>query len=519
MPQVATKKSPATKSKASAAPRPVLWPRIEFGECWLGGKDGPITAASAKTILGWESEADYIGRVTAGMDEKARAKLNVSFPDVGETLVGTDGRRTRVLLIDEDGQKVVCWNNPRNRPFHESHARALAQDILKRVWAGPTCFEGETINGQAGVIISKYGEVINGNHSLVGEVLADQIWNSVRQGGFWKSYWQTPPVLETLVVYGISEDPRILRTVDDTRPRDYGDVVYTSDIFAKLDAPAKRECSRMTKSAVEFLWLRTGAAKISSYTKHQTNAELDEFLGHHKKLIECVKELYDLNSPENGRPFSYMRLSTTGHLAAILYLMGASKTNVDHYASVDPPPGDKRCDWSNWDRAKAFWAELGKTKRKVDDQSDEVAWKGGKLALVAEALAALHDEGNARNAEKYAVLSLAWARWLAKDELEVKDLKLQWKKNDKGVEQLVNKADFGGIDDPTKGTDSDKVSQEEAEEIKAATPPKSAKGAALVRAPGEIAKAVPVKADAEGKPPAPKLLNQPAHKRADAKTP
>lgn len=506
MPQVAKKSATPAPKRAAKADRPVVWEHIEFGQCWAGGKDGPITAASAKAILGWESEAEYVARVSAGMTEKDRAKLNVSWPDVGDTVVGVDGRKTRVLLLDENGQKIVCWNNPRNRPFTEGHARALCQDILKRVWAGPTNFPGETINGQAGVIVSRQGEVINGNHSLVGLVLAEQLWNGVRQGAFWHGLWPTEPVLETLVVYGISEDPRVIRTVDDTRPRNYGDVVYTSDIFAKLDASAKLECSRAMKSAVKLLWHRTGAGKISSYTRYQTNAELDEFVSRHKRIVDCVKIIHDLNKT---RAYSFMRLASPGDLAALLYLMGASQTNVDDYATVEPPPSDKKVNWANWDRAKAFWEELAKSNRQFDaDDKRVVGWKGGKLSAVPEAIAALHDEGNARSAEKYAILALAWARWVAKEDVEPADLKLRW--NDAG--KLLNPADFAGIDDPSKGFDREADPEDTAAPAPAAKPA-APKGAALVRAPGEIAKAAPVQHDADGKPPAPKLLARPANKK------
>ena len=61
----------------------------------------------------------------------------------------------------------------------------------------------------------------------------------------------TGPVLETIVITGISEDALVTMTVDNCKPRSATDVLYTSALFRNLPVAQRAEYSRMTAAAIK----------------------------------------------------------------------------------------------------------------------------------------------------------------------------------------------------------------------------------------------------------------------------
>ncbi len=400
---------------AISGEKPIIYPKLGIWYCYLGGKEGPINIALAKKILGWESEAEYIQRVTSTMTDKEKAKVNVKFKDY--------------LLVDETGEKVKCWNNDKNRPFAEAHSRKLAQDILNRQWAGPSTMAGETVNGET-IIISMTGRVTSGQHRLVAEVLAHQMWEG-KNKNHWLSLWPTPPVIESLVAVGVSDSPKVIQTLDNTKPRTLSDTFYTSEIFQSLAPSEKRECSRMLEKAVEFLWVRSGAGTgTNSFSKYQTHSESRGFLDRHPKLLDCVTHLFGENKE---RSVSALKLSP-GQCAGVLYVMGSSATDGDVYRNQETP-SEEVIDWECWKDACNFWSLLSNSK---DPQLDHVR----------KALGNLVDEDTAtggRIVEKFCVLAKAWNAYRDGISLSEEELALEYVTRDDG-KHLDEWPDFGGID-------------------------------------------------------------------------
>lgn len=438
-------------SKVTVVQRPTLYKELTVNGKVIKPEDCVISVALAKKLLGWESEKDYTVRMMKekpGTKEEQAQFSNEILEKMGAQIL---------IERDEEGERVVCWHNCRNRPFDLGHSKKLAQDILNRNWAGPLTMPGETVNGET-IIIGRTGQVESGQHRLVALILASQIW--IKQKLKWESKWPTEPVLESLIVQGVSESPNVLRTLDNVKPRTLSDVFYTSDLFLTLTPIERKECSRMLDRAVDFLWTRTGASKKS----YQTHSESLGFVERHPKVLQCLRHLFDENK---DRVISNLRLSA-GQCAGILYLQGSSASDGDEYRAMDVPT-EKKLNWDNWDKALEFWVRVGK---------DATA---SPVGPITESLAMLVDpeEGTqGRTIEKHAILAKAWHLFLVGDPITVERLELETEVKD-GKNKLVEFPDFGGIDlgpphtsesieDPTPTvitTESENIRKKKAEEI------------------------------------------------------
>lgn len=499
------KKAPAkaapaatTEERSSTSDRPIIYKTVESQICQ--GADA-ITAQVAKDILGWETEKEYAERK---VKENPGTKLEAwTYGDA-------------FMLKDEHGNKVNCWNNMDNRPFDEQWSRGLAQTILRRQWAGPTTIPGETVNGST-IVISRTGKVESGQHSLVAVILAHQMWEKNRKA---HDQWAEPgPVIETIVITGISEDSRVLMTVDNCKPRSESDVFYTSELFRNLLPVDRKECSRMLATAVDVLWRRTHTQG------YKTHSEVVGFVDRHKKLLKGVEHLFVENSSksEPSRKIAKLRISA-GMGAALCYLMGASgpKTDGDVYRNR-MPPSEKDIDWERWDKAKEFWALLGSSPQ---------------FKIVRTALARLVDSSNegdniglgGREPEKVAILAKAWDTFLNYDAelgvdmfseddlleggalaLSYNDLDDKGNKLPDGQVKLLDIADFEGIDCPDrKLNEPPPPPPPSPEELEAKKQEEKRR-----RAEEEQAKINQLRAD-KGKPAAPVVLQQPTNKRPGA---
>src|SRR5262245_23709034 len=128
------KAAPQGKTQ-QAGKRPILYPEVTVRMC-LG--ENPLTVEQARQLLGWEEE-------TAGVQFGPRHLVEVS------------------RLV---GRKIRCSNNINNRPIYKSDIESLQQEILRKRWR----LNGETI------IIGQSGLVLNGQHTLLGLILAEMEW-------------------------------------------------------------------------------------------------------------------------------------------------------------------------------------------------------------------------------------------------------------------------------------------------------------------------------------------------------
>lgn len=365
----------------------------------------PITVEYAKELLGWTEEMP-----------QSDASPGTKFGDA-------------YLLTDERDVKVRCLNNTRNRPFEDSWSRRLAQDILNRHWL---------LNGES-IIVGKSGQVLSGQHRLIALVLAYQLWSGDRQKHHWSEKWETEPVLESVVVFGVDEGSATTRTLDNVKPRTFADVLFTETGFFGKAKPGERKLlARMVDYAVKLLWHRTGEKK-DAYSPHRTHSEGLEYIDRHKKILACVKHISEENV-ENA----ITKYISPGTAAGCMYLMAASKTDGDTYRLQDSR-SEKKINMDGYDKAEEFWTLLGSG--------------APDFKHVRQALKPVTDTGEAvvvSQEERLAILAKAWAAFFTSGKVRPSDVEIQKTTNDEGDSVLMEVPDFGGIDlgDP-KAEDSE----------------------------------------------------------------
>ncbi len=430
---------------------PVVYQKLEHFERSTASPLGPMTAKDWKLALDWETEPEYQKRMVA---EKGGEPSHWLYGD----MVRDDAGRTHsVHCRDVAGNKVVCWTNAGNRPFDAMWCEDLVHTILSGQWAGPHTVPGETINGET-VRISRYGRVLSGQHEGTACVLADERLQASRaepgnvlhpRYPFWNG--QDHCFIETLVVTGMSEDERVLRTIDYVKPRTAADMLYTMPLFRDNRPRERQELTRMLSSAIDMLWTRTDTQG------YRTHPEIVGFLERHGRLLECVEHLFRENGAEHR--ISKLRLST-GQCAALCYLMGSSGSADLEYGDIyrnESPPSQKGLDWSLWDQAQGFWSGL----------AGDRAFLPVRTALGRLLDSEINKDDNqglgGRAPEKLAILSRAWdvykdlgeAGWSNADlasggalRLSYGDLDDRGNKLPDGQIKLLDIADFGGIDCP-----------------------------------------------------------------------
>lgn len=456
-PRKTTKPVEPVAAPAPTGP-PVIYPEIELVEYSTTSRAGPLTAADWRVVLEWETEKEYQARkVKEVPDSKPEHWL---YGDVYHCL-------------DTSGDKVRCRNNGNNRPFDMGWCEEIIDMILHGQWVGPYTIPGETVNGET-VRISRYGRVLSGQHQGTACILADE-WLQAERGKedydaanpkypFWNG--QAQVFIETIVVRGLSEDERVLRTIDYVKPRTAADMLYTMEVFRQNKPAERKEMTRMLAAALDLLWTRTQAKG------YKTHPELVGFLERHKRLLKCVEHLFLENGgigrsgDATSRRISKLRISA-GHAAALCYLMGCSSDKTTRYSDDyrdEMPPSEKNLDWSYWDRAQDFWTLLAGSRDFMPVQHALGRLAGSKP----------DSEENLGlggiPAEKLAILAKAWEQWrdhppqagpaFSMEDLEEEGcLCLSYTTLDEdgkplppGQVKLIGRADFYGIDCPKGGT-------------------------------------------------------------------
>lgn len=380
---------PSVLSTNGAPAMAVLYPDLEVHVRCLGSEFGPLGPDYAVAAMGWETEKEFQARM---VQEKPSSK-----PE--HWLYGDDYHCKNAA-----GEKVRTDSNAGNRAFDTDWCAALIHTILYGQWAGPHAMPGETINGET-VRISRYGRVVSGQHCMSACILADEWLAKARaQLGrdaadakypIWKDHDHV--FIETIVVKGMSEDARVLMSVDYVKPRTATDVFYTSEVFRDSKQTVRKELCKMLAGAVDLLWTRTDTRG------YKTHPEICGFLDRHKRLLACVLHLFAENSVESKRRISLLRLNPA-HCAALCYLMGCSATSgedSDAYRNLMPPREDT-LDWSLWDKAQDFWACLAGAR-------DFAPVQHALGRLVESATSSDTNQGlGGRVNEKFAILAKAW---------------------------------------------------------------------------------------------------------------
>jgi hypothetical protein len=364
--------------------------------------------------------------------------------------------------------------------------------------------------------------------------------------------------MDTVVIVGISDNPAITRTIDDARARTKEDVFYTNSEkhFAKftvsgivkvdgkktterrpLNRAERKECSRMLSKAVDFLWKRTEQEQINQFNPLD-HAEADEFVERHKRIIDCVRHIFEENT---DRVLSGLKLSP-GQCAGMLYLMGSSTSDPDDYRNPkgnDTLSSQRLLSFNNWDKACEFWAKLvdgkGRDWKLVHDM---LACPSGMSEEDEERMASaggddeddVMDLVKVREIERLLILSKAWHCFIEGRDMTEDDLRLTYETNEEDGTVVLKSlgdadASFGGIDagphrPAEKKPPKDKTEKAQEKKIKDEIRKKSAEELAerlkkmREEKAGPKAKSTTVaeagsgKDGNPGKPPAPKVKRQ-----------
>lgn len=384
--------------------------RIVYAEVGvqLYNGDTPLTSQEAKRLIGWQVE-----------DEQSNFGSNYD-------------------VMDREGKKVRLLNNSRNRPFDVALATTWESEVLKGHWK---------LNGES-IILGQYGTVVSGQHRLVALILAGQAWS--KEPDRWPAWPTFEPNMECLIVTGVDESDDTVNTIDTGRPRTLADVIYRSELFSNLKPFERADVATVASHAVSFIWNRVGAGKSLYNRAKRTHTDAMEFLDNHKRILACVKHVQKNNDDRKiGRWIS------PGYAAGMLFFMGSSSSDFDKYHTRDLP-SEKGLDWSNWDRACDFWAELANGSKAFDAARSQLTPKASENGAV----------GTISKAERIATLAKAWQCFVSQKPITARSIALDYSTDEDGYPTLAESPTFGGIDAGDGSSEETPATPEEVEQNK-----------------------------------------------------
>jgi hypothetical protein len=373
-------KKSTKKSQPLTESREVIYKEVLADVC-VG--DTAITADDAKELLGWE--------------EVAGGELNYSKE-----------------IFSLAKKKVICRNNTINRTVYASVVLTLKQEILRRRWI---------LNGEP-IIVGKTGQLLNGQHTLLALILANQEWEADKER--WAEYWETPPTIDKVVVSGIDEADQTVNTMDTCKPRSLVDVIGRSEYFSKLPEGEGRAIARLIDNAISLLWHRTGA-KLDAFAPRKTHSESMDFLARHSKIIEAAKHIYE----EDGKNKKIKRYLNPGYAAGLLYLMGSSDTDPEEYRKA-AHRDESLLNWDKWDKACNLFVLL--------------AAGGKETSAIRHMIAQSIEEGALSVSERWAIIANSWLAYSQGKSITEAALRLQYTEDEDGVRHLTYHPSVGGID-------------------------------------------------------------------------
>ena len=368
--------------------RAIVYPTLGVSLYKKDNPKGPLTVKVMKELLGWEEEP-------AAEDEK-----------FGDDFDLRDNYQTKIRLK----------NNIKNRPLELSRCKTWEADILHGNW----CVNGETF------ILGRTGIVLDGQHRGVGLVLAAQEWETNKEA--WP-HWTEAPWIETFVVSGIDESSKVVDTINTGAPRTLADVIFRDDqYFDGIGSGERKKIAKVAEHAIRMLAHRT-AAFADAFNTNQTHSSMIEFLHRHKKLLDCIRLIWDAENDEG----SISKVVPLGAASALMFLMGCSGDDGKNYAES---PSDKSVKWGHWDLACKFWEAMGNGAQ--------------SLFPIKSAIAAIgeNSERGASRDERIGVLTKAWALYSVGKMFAAADLSLSYNEDGEGTKILdKSKLPFVGVID------------------------------------------------------------------------
>lgn len=359
----------------------------------------PITTKNGRPIVYEEGHVKVFQGDEALTVEKAKQLLGWREAKVDE----------EPLLVDDYGKKIVCTNNRNNRPYYIQNADAIKQEVLRGRWR---------MNWE-NLIIGETGNVLSGQHRLIGFILAVQTWEQSPED---YPHWEVIPSLEIAIAFGCSEDEDVINTIDTGKSRNLTDVLYRSEYFREFKPSDRKFVARTADFAVKTLWERTGVK--DAFSLHRTHAESLDFIKRHPKLLDCVKHVFEENT--EGRIQKYAK--SLGTAAGFMYLMAVSNSDWLVYKEQR---NESCLNLDNWDKASEFWLAIGN--------------KDKKFNLLHRAVVDLAQH-NSPNLEYQTLLIKAWLLFSADKPFTEANLAMKYNLDEDGVRFLIEFPLLGGID-------------------------------------------------------------------------
>lgn len=385
MPKINKKSKPVEQPKDidHGVGREVKYAELDVICYALSKKIGPLTADLARQLLGWEEE-----------------------PEDGKWGVDFDVRDAR-------GKKVRLHNNLSNRPWDQSTTMVYASEILKGCWNGGVDNgpNGETIG------IGRTGIVINGQHSLVALVYAEQEWTDHPEE--WP-VWTSAPTIDKLVVFGLAETSSLINTIDTGKKRTLADVIFRDDRYFKdLSKGERIKVAKVCEHTIRFLADRTLAFE-DAYSPQQTNQTFIDFLSRHGRLLRAVQFVWDAET--EGSISQIIPISTA---AGLLYLMGCSGCNAEKYLASEQPD-ESQLTFGQWELAEKFWEWIGNRESKI------------RFPISSAYSAIAHNRESVSTSEKLGTVIKAWELFSVGKKIEVEKLALKYSEADgEGICHLI----------------------------------------------------------------------------------
>ncbi len=494
MPPVKSSKKPAVTSRGIDVPvkAPVEAPpsngeqELRYPELYISGLDAQgkrvkinpvtyLTGPQAIDLIGYETDTQY--RI-----EQARLHPGTKPEDPQHSL-----EPHALFKHPFTDEWIRCQFNGRNRPFDMPYTLAYLQDMANRKWAGTLGTPWDTVNGET-CIIGSHGNVISAQKRIVAFIFLWEIWHRKTDPRHERvrEMWPEEPTFPCILVFGVSEHPSIVRTLDNVQPRSETDIVFTSGMFDNLQVATglkakphrnptdkeKKELSKMMAKATDMLWRRTGVkdAAENVMLDYQTHAESTDFMSRHGTLRKCVAHLFT----EDGYKESYEEVVdgkgktkkrkirergisqlgvSPGECAGLMYMMACSGAPCEQYHLTNRRDRtEELLDFDRYDKAAQFVALLADKNSSVGSAINEV--KRPRVGEPADEFGGdmfTRQEGGNRE-ERMAVIAKAWSFWIAGEDFDAETLRLGYRyKHNKGNNLITEfepheKIKVGGID-------------------------------------------------------------------------
>lgn len=379
------------------------WERTKKSEA------SPLTGDVAKELLGWCTEKELLDMQLDLLSPEERKGMD------SDNLVVGGGVQPLLNLNDEN---IYCRYNLDNRPYRSQAANDYMLETLRKKWR----FNGETI------IVDKYGRVHDGQHRLVGLLLAIDEWQKdkdlPKDDQLWQKIWPKEPYLESLVVLGIEGDDETVNTIGTGVKRTLEDVLYRSEHFQGTTNVRKKELAKVANWAIKLVWDRT-AQKDASYAPRRPHSESMDFISRHERLLQCVRYVHD---EDRGKLEPFIPL---GYAAGLMYLMSTATSDIDMYNTLNSEQG---LDFKLFTKAKAFWSDMARNGKDTEVVREllmdtPVTW-GGSL----------------RKDYLCSTCIRAWNLYSDGKKLTKSNCQIEWSENQEGWPVLHESPRIGGID-------------------------------------------------------------------------